>query len=287
MGKTMNEIRGQVIESIKQLRNRLRSLRPRLETDRTLEWINSLCEQNGSKSVHDYQRPRLYYPGLSDSAWHDPDAVPFCRKLVGNHRQIEHEFMAQSVEASRSAYTQNNAQFITGTEWRAAVLKRWYFNPEETDRYPITTAVLRDADVAETAMFSVLQPGGRILPHCAPWNTRLTLHLGLSVPPDCEIRVADEIRTWKNGEVLAFDDSFEHEVWNRSSESRAILLVDVWHPDLSLTERAILEPTLKLLDDDYNSSFTVENAVRDIESSFARLSHNRGSHDLTIGEGLA
>ncbi|WP_350029921.1 MULTISPECIES: aspartyl/asparaginyl beta-hydroxylase domain-containing protein [unclassified Caballeronia] len=26
--------------------------------------------------------------------------------------------------------------------------------------------------------------------HCADRKTRLTLHLGLSIPPDCEIRVA-------------------------------------------------------------------------------------------------
>jgi hypothetical protein len=283
----MDEISGDIIENITRFRDRLRGLQLDLDTDRPLEWLDSLCARRQTKSVHDYQNPRLYYPGLTDTAWHDPEAVPFCRKLVRNHRQIEQEYMGQSAEASRSAYTQNNAQFITGTEWRAAVLKRWYFNEEEADRYPITSAVLRDADVAETAMFSVLQPGGKILPHCAPWNTRLTLHLGLSVPSDCEMRVANEVRTWKAGEVLAFDDSFEHEVWNRSSTSRAILLIDVWHPDLTSGERAILEPTLKLLDDDYNGSFTVENAVHDIESSFARLRHSSGGHDLVVGEGLA
>lgn len=283
----MNEISGEVIESIKRFRDGLRSLQPDLDTERPFEWLDSLCARRSPSSVHDYQNPRLYYPGLTDTAWHDPAAVPFCQKLARNHQQISQEYVSQSAEASRSAYTQNNAQFITGTEWRAAVLKRWYFNEEEASRYPITAAVLRDADVAETAMFSVLQPGGTILPHCAPWNTRLTLHLGLSVPPDCEIRVADEVRTWKEGEVLAFDDSFEHEVWNRSSKSRAILLVDVWHPDLTPGERAILEPMLKLLDDDYNGAFTVENAVHDISSSFARLRRSNGSHDLTIGEGLA
>ncbi|ASW03740.1 MULTISPECIES: aspartyl/asparaginyl beta-hydroxylase domain-containing protein [Burkholderiaceae] len=282
----MDEISGKVINSLKQFRDRFSALRPDPDTSRPLEWLDSLCMRSSPKSVHDYQHPRLYYPGLSDTAWHEPDAVPFCQKLARNYRQIREEFMTRSAEASRSAYTQNNAQFITGTEWRAAVLKRWYFNDEETDRYPVTAAVLRDADVAETAMFSVLRPGGKILPHCAPWNTRLTLHLGLSIPPDCEIRVADEVRAWKSGEVLAFDDSFEHEVWNRSSESRAILLVDVWHPDLTPVERAILEPMLKLLDDDYNGSFTVENAMQDIKSSFARLRQSNGRQDLTMGEGL-
>jgi len=64
-----------------------------------------------------------------------------------------------------------------------------------------------------------------------------------------------------------FDDSFEHEVWNNSTESRVILLVDVWHPELTLNERVILEPTLKLLDDDHNKDFTVEHAIDYVRSA--------------------
>ena len=32
--------------------------------------------------------------------------------------------------------------------------------------------------------------------------------------------------------VLLFDDSFEHEVWNHTSEPRLVLIVDIWHPQL-------------------------------------------------------
>lgn len=280
----MSELSVKVIDSITEFLTRVHELSLKFDTDRPLLWLDSLQNRQRLTSTHRYQDPRLYYPGITDRAWHDPRSVPFCKKLVESHSLIAREYLGRSAHASSSPYTQNNAQFITGTEWRAAVLKRWYFNEEETQRYPITSSILRDPDVAETAMFSVLQPGGRILPHCAPWNTRLTLHLGLSVPPDCEIRVASEVRAWKEGQVLAFDDSFEHEVWNKSSSSRAILLVDVWHPELSLAERALLEPALKLLDDDYNASFTVENAVQDVERSFAQIRHSGNGHELVIGE---
>jgi hypothetical protein len=30
-----------------------------------------------------------------------------------------------------------------------------------------------------------------------------------------------------------FEDSFEHEVWNRSDSRRIILIADLWHPDLT------------------------------------------------------
>lgn len=38
------------------------------------------------------------------------------------------------------------------------------------------------------------------------------------------------------GRCLVFDDAFEHEVWNPSGETRAVLVFDFWHPDLSDAE---------------------------------------------------
>eukprot|EP01103_Thecamoeba_quadrilineata_P013278 TRINITY_DN3638_c0_g1_i2.p1 TRINITY_DN3638_c0_g1~~TRINITY_DN3638_c0_g1_i2.p1 ORF type:complete len:106 (-),score=12.58 TRINITY_DN3638_c0_g1_i2:130-447(-) len=85
-------------------------------------------------------------------------------------------------------------------------------------------------------MFSLLAGGSRIKPHTGQWNARLTFHLGLVIPPGCSIRVGKEERLWAEGEVLVFDDSYEHEAVNPSGEERAILLVDVWHPSLSPEE---------------------------------------------------
>jgi aspartyl/asparaginyl beta-hydroxylase (cupin superfamily) len=49
---------------------------------------------------------------------------------------------------------------------------------------------------------------------------------------DCEIVVGGESRRWVEGEVLLFDDSFEHAVHNETDEARLILLIDLWHPEL-------------------------------------------------------
>ena len=38
---------------------------------------------------------------------------------------------------------------------------------------------------------------------------------------------------WAEGEVLIFDDSFEHSVWNDSEEERMIFILDVPHLDLT------------------------------------------------------
>lgn len=39
---------------------------------------------------------------------------------------------------------------------------------------------------------------------------------------------------------MIFDDSFEHEVWHNGTSPRLILIVDVWHPELTLEERKML-----------------------------------------------
>ncbi|CAM9453160.1 unnamed protein product [Phaeothamnion confervicola] len=92
------------------------------------------------------------------------------------------------------------------------------------------------------AFFSTLRAGSAIQPHTAPCNLRLRCHLPLAVPSDdpelCGMRVGDETRPWREGRLTVFDDSYEHETWNRSQGDRVVLLFDVWHPELAQEECA-------------------------------------------------
>ena len=90
--------------------------------------------------------------------------------------------------------------------------------------------------------FSLIAPGTHIVPHCGPTNCRLRAHLGLKVPTGLSIRVANEQREWTDGKVIVFDDSFEHEVWHNGTEFRLVLIVDFWHPDLTMQQREQLSP---------------------------------------------
>jgi len=38
-------------------------------------------------------------------------------------------------------------------------------------------------------------------------------------------------------EAFAFDDTIEHEAWNRSDQMRIVLIFDVWNPHLSEAEQ--------------------------------------------------
>jgi len=77
-----------------------------------------------------------------------------------------------------------------------------------------------------TAGFSMLVGGAHIKPHVGYTDEVLRCHLGLLVPPGCSLRVGDEERAWEEGKCMVFDDTIEHEAWNRSDETRVVLLID-------------------------------------------------------------
>jgi aspartyl/asparaginyl beta-hydroxylase (cupin superfamily) len=87
------------------------------------------------------------------------------------------------------------------------------------------------------AMFSLLAPGTRIPAHVGVSNARLVCHLPLIVPEGCWFRVGGETRYWQRGEAFVFDDTIEHEALNPSDELRIVFIFDIWHPDLTATER--------------------------------------------------
>ena len=91
-------------------------------------------------------------------------------------------------------------------------------------------------------VFSVLLPGTHIACHCGPTNVRIRCHLPIQAPEGYFISVAGEQKTWQEGETLIFDDSFYHEVYCRGNinEPRVILMIDLWHPSLLISEREMI-----------------------------------------------
>jgi ornithine lipid ester-linked acyl 2-hydroxylase len=98
---------------------------------------------------------------------------------------------------------------------------------------PRTAALMREIPGMKTAMISILSPRKHILDHRGPYKGVLRYHLGLIVPADaeaCRIRVGQDIRHWEEGRSMIFDDTFNHEVWNDTDETRVVLFVDVLRP---------------------------------------------------------
>ena len=93
-----------------------------------------------------------------------------------------------------------------------------------------------------------MRPGTRIRPHHGYTNARLICHLPLIVPSECALRVGNETHAWREGEVIVFDDSVEHEAWNLSKEPRVVMIFDVWRPELSDKEQGLVATMLEAVD---------------------------------------
>ena len=71
-------------------------------------------------------------------------------------------------------------------------------------------------------------------PYARKVNFCLTSHLGIDVPEgECWIDVGDQRREWRNGEAMLFDTSVLHRAENTADRTRYILMMRVWHPDLT------------------------------------------------------
>ena len=90
--------------------------------------------------------------------------------------------------------------------------------------------------------FSKLSPKTHIKAHTGSTNLRLRYHLGIQVPePELvKIRVGEEKKSWLQNKCIIFDDSFEHEVQHNGNQDRVVLIVDLWHPQLTNVEKDIL-----------------------------------------------
>jgi aspartate beta-hydroxylase/beta-hydroxylase len=95
--------------------------------------------------------------------------------------------------------------------------------------------------------FSILDPGKSIPAHRGPYLRYLRYHLALRVPKNNppKMRVKDEFYLWEEGKSIVFDDSLEHEVYNKSDETRVVLIVDFLRP-MNLPAHALNVAIFKL-----------------------------------------
>ncbi|KAJ8923777.1 hypothetical protein NQ315_010359 [Exocentrus adspersus] len=196
-----------------------------------------------------YQRSLYNVPRLTGKPWWNLSDLPYLdlfRLLKQNWEKIRDEGLAVLNERG---YFQDESENLKDTgDWKQFELfARGQKNAKNCKACPFTCSIVERISEARNCKrgqtkFSVMHPGTHVWPHCGPTNCRLRVHLGLRVPSKTFIRVADETRSWKEGEMFVFDDSFEHEVWHNGTELRLVLIVDVWHPELTAAEKRGLSP---------------------------------------------
>ena len=108
------------------------------------------------------------------------------------------------------------------------------------NKCPITKTICENVPGISMAGFSSLAPKTHVKPHVGWANSVYRLHLGLIVPDNCFLRVGNQTQQWAEGECLVFDDTVEHEAWNRSEHQRIVLLLDFLRPGFDSTDDSFM-----------------------------------------------
>lgn len=203
----------------------------------------------------------LFYPGLPLVEFFEREDFPWLARLEAATSMIQREFAQLTgdflpyVDMPSGVPVNQWAALNGSLDWNVRFLWKDGVRDEDTcSRCPETAALLDELPLLDmpgrgpAAFFSVLRPGAHIPPHVGATNIRTVVHLPLVVPPHCGLRVGGEVREWQIGTALAFDDTIEHEAWNRSDQPRAVLIVDAWNPGLSEGERMLLRALTRGMD---------------------------------------
>ncbi len=181
------------------------------------------------------------YPGITRKPFYERSGISWANTFEAAFETIRGELLALRGDSKFTKYAQplnQEKQQIYDGMWNTFNFYHSDLSFDENCKLcPETTKLLaslpeRSYPLPGIAKFSALSPGAHILPHGGTGNYQIRCHLGLVTNPDCEIRVGDQIRGWREGKCLLFDDSLEHEVWNCGVTTRVVLLFDFWHPEL-------------------------------------------------------
>lgn len=216
--------------------------------------ISSL-NQPRKYEITDQQQPNiLFIEGLTAKTfWSEEEFVSDITLLEAHTQEIIREFEHVYNNVWPDNWLLNNTP--TG-QWAVFhLINQGIPIKKNCDICPKTYEVLQklisrmNENVFANASFSVIQTGTVISQHFGPTNVRIRCHLGLRVSdPDMSyITVGGERGVWETGKCLLFDDSFLHEVQHTDidNQARAVLLIDMWHPDLTETERDLVDNLFK------------------------------------------
>jgi aspartyl/asparaginyl beta-hydroxylase (cupin superfamily) len=208
------------------------------------ELSNRAIHKIPSAYTHPMQYPPYMIPGVPARPFYEANEFEWAQVLEREYPVIKKElvrilgesgagFKGYMSEANLRHHGWNTFNFFFGG-------KKF---EENCERCPETTRILESLPRFEKdhIMFSSLNPHAKIPRHTGPMNGILRGHLGMVVPQGCYIRVGPEERTWEEGKMLVFDDSFEHEVWNHSEFVRIVLFMNFWHPCFADREIPVLE----------------------------------------------
>lgn len=200
---------------------------------------------------------RMYMPGLSARPYWEAGRFPVAELLERRYPLLRAEAERLLVTAGVFGTRPGEAHWgdsridrgrLNGA-WNAWYLQRYFKRQSLAAVHtPIALRSLDGCQVSREALFSVVGPGTAITVHSDELNFVTTLYLPLVSTPGATITFDRRTRELRAGTCFAADTTFLHESFNESGEWRVILIVDVWHPDLTPLEVRFLSDIMPLAD---------------------------------------
>ncbi len=188
--------------------------------------------------------------------FYNTDDFPFLKPLTDNFDVIKSELL-QLIETNKDQQWLETFPNYVASENKKAwkVFSFIFFSmkfPENAKLCPQTASLIYSIPEIISCDYSYLKPHTHILPHKGYTRMVLRCHLPLIVPEgDCAIRIGDETRKWEEGKLMVFDDSFDHEAWNKSDEDRVVLMFDIPNPRWGYSAYQISKYKIENLDDPF------------------------------------
>ena len=201
-----------------------------------------------------YQYAPSYIPDLKVKTWWDDVVVNenmWAKMLSKSYPAIKEEFESVVFAKADKLHAEGSnvwARALTsdaesyGRGWKTLVLlNRGRWDDANAKLFPVTSKAIHDSGIpAVEAFFASMDAHSSIEPHSDFTNFVLTCHLPLIVPENgnnkCRLTVGDETRQWTEGNLILFDTSIYHDAINEADATRYILMLRIWHPDLTKEE---------------------------------------------------
>jgi beta-hydroxylase len=197
-----------------------------------------LVKRQGKRLIRSLADFMSRHSTIPDDPLIDPVHFPWASDLRAEWKAVRAEFDALLAHRELLPRVQDlspdQARISSDDLWHAVVLYGFGHRCEAVcERCPATARLLEGIPGLETALFSIMGPGKRVPLHRGISKGMIRCHLGLVVPERadrCSMEVAGERVEWTQGDLVFFDDTYPHAVWNDTDEERVVLLFDFERP---------------------------------------------------------
>lgn len=193
------------------------------------------------------KNPRFFY---------DTKDFPFLNPLVENFDIIKKELVQLVEKNKEQQWLETFPDYVNSENKKAwKVFSFIFFSmkfPHNASLCPETAKLIYSIPEIISCDYSYLKLHSHILPHKGYTRMVLRCHLPLIVPKgDCGIRIGNETSTWEEGKLMVFDDSFDHEAWNKTDYDRVVLMFDIPNPLWGYSAYQISKYKIENIDDPF------------------------------------